>query len=78
MKSDSALLKNRIALAISQVLAKRPGAELVLVLIAANAVGQSGFRVQQIDPREDSIHIRPKNRMSLPFRTSLDAAEDLG
>ena len=33
------------------------------VLIAVGAVGQSRYRVQQIDPREDSIHMGHKNWM---------------
>ena len=47
------------------------------MLIAVGAVGQSPYRVQQIDPHGDSVHMGNKNRMSLPFRTGLDVAEYL-
>ena len=39
------------------------GAETRPVLIAVGAVGQSPYRVQQIDPHGDSIHMGNKNRM---------------
>jgi hypothetical protein len=43
------------------------GAETRPVLIAVGAVGQSPYRVQQIDPHGDSIHMGPKNRMKCRF-----------
>jgi hypothetical protein len=33
------------------------------VLIAVGAVGQSPYRIQQIDPHGDSVHMGHKNRM---------------
>jgi hypothetical protein len=42
-----------------------------LVLIAVGAVGQSPFRVQQIDPHGDSVHMGHKNRMKLAVSNKL-------